>query len=98
MKQEIGHTIKNLTDIKDFILQTRYCPVRQFEKTNTQNKRNAKRTDLPTIKFCITLVFIPPLKVELAIYSNDNDMLFRTILTNNNGMEHYFPSNQLFIN
>ena len=98
MKQEIGHTIKNLTDIKDFILQTRYCPVRQFEKTNTQNKRNAKRTDLPTIKFCITLVFIPPTKVELTIYSNANNMLFRTILINKNGIEQHFPLNQLFIN
>ncbi len=98
MKREIEHIIKLLTLIEDFVLPTRYCPEETIGNAGTQNKRNAKRTDLPTINFCITLVFIPPTKVELTIYSNANNMLFRTILINKNGIEQHFPLNQLFIN
>ena len=98
MKQEIGHKTENFTNIKVFNLQTHYCHIRQFWKADTQNKRNAKRTDLPTIKFCITLVFIPPLKIQLTTYINKNNILFRSEITNNNGIEHYIPCNQLFIN
>ncbi len=85
-----------MTKIKDFVLPTHYCAVGQFIKANTQNKRNAKRTDRPTTKFCITLVFIQPTKFGIALYSKDNNMLFSTILTNKN--EIVFSSKSIIYN